>query len=116
MIGVISKGLFLYCFNNCFLVCNEIVWGFLYICLFIQWCIGMLYFDFFFIQEEIEVFYKEYKVKVFGDVFRFVFDMEYVNFLGILGKYIYIYICCFILNKVIRNKFEKICQFFFFVV
>lgn len=68
---------------------------------------------FFFIQEEIEVFYKEYKVKVFGDVFRFVFDMEYVNFLGILGKYIYIYICCFILNKVIRNKFEKICQFFF---
>lgn len=49
---------------------------------------------------------------MFGDVPRPVFDMEHVNFPGILGKHTYIYICCFILNKVIRNKFEKICQFF----
>lgn len=48
---------------------------------------------------------------MFGDVPRPVFDMEHVNFPGILGKHTYIYICCFILNKVIRNKFEKICQF-----
>uniref|UniRef100_K1P9J0 RNA helicase n=1 Tax=Magallana gigas TaxID=29159 RepID=K1P9J0_MAGGI len=31
-------------------------------------------------QEEIEAFYKEHKVKVFGDVPRPVFDMEHVNF------------------------------------